>query len=560
MRRCTVISSLLIIILSLIVVVNYGYSETPYKPFEVNVSPFLPDNSFSWRLIKARSTNSYYAESDLPRFPLIDYEINVSANIGGHLGTPLVDGDLLVLAGWERIAVYNVTTGEMLWNREIMDEFGATIASYVLGDKIYVATEARFDSQGNAIPCLLLAFKRQQGELVWRVEVGSGGTDVTSNLVLVDGRLVFGTGWEDSKVYCYLTDGSLLWVTQLEGVGNIRGIAVGGATVFATGENGNNIYALNLINGKVKWVYVHDTIPGTPVYWKGRVLFIDTSGKLVCLDADSGKPIFMKEVGGFLDVDNNSRMAVSDDGDIYLARREETQAISKFNSEGELIATYNLNDVDMVGTPVISRRIILLPVTIRNGVKLLVFWDDLRFINELVWETTEGFVPTVSVSNASIFFVYGVSDGQRLVKLFDPMQPFFKNIEFPDSVYVGEPINVDITAVDGESGIYKAILFYRVDQVEIKSLEMNLLRRYVVEPAGGYGLNDEPYSVQIPPQSRESKVEFRILLVDNSGNYYLSEVRTVLVRSRPQPPIWLALPIVLAGVAAVYFLWIRRRS
>ena len=530
------------------------------QSFEVDVSTFLPDNSFSWMLIKARESNSYFAESDLPRFPLIDYELKVSANIGGHLATPLVDGDLLVLTGWERIAVYNHVTGSLLWSREILDEFGATIASYALGDKVYVATEGRFDTQGNSIPSLLLAFSKETGELVWKVEIGSDATDVTSNLVYVDGRLVVGTGWEDSKVYCYLMDGSLLWAAQLEGVGNIRGIAVGGATVVATGENGNNVYALNLVDGRVKWVYEHDTIPGTPVYWKGKVFFIDTSGRLVCLDVKSGKPVFKREVGGFLDVDNNSRMAISDEGDIYLARREETKAISKFNSDGELLATYNLNDVDMVGTPVLGKRIILLPLTIRNGVKLLIFWDDLRLINELVWETDEGFVPTVSVSNASMFFVYGMSDGQRLVKLFDPIQPFFKNIEFPESVYVGESMNVDIVAVDGESGIYRAILIYRVDQGETKSLEMTPLRRYLVEPVGGYGLNDEPYGVQIPAQDRESKIEFRILLVDNSGNYFLSEVRTILVRARPQPPTWLALPIILAAVAVAYFLWIRRRS
>ena len=559
MRLAELLISIISIILFILLIPRLISSAAGQGPLEVDVSPYLPDNHYPWTLIKAHETNNYYTKSGVPRFPLIDYEINVSANIGGTLGTPLVDGDLMVIAGWEYVAGYEPQSGKAIWNVSIIDDFHATVASYALGDKVYVATEARFDEEGNTIPSLLLAFSRDAGELVWEVEVGSGATDVTSNLVLANGRLVFGTGWGDSKVYCFSTSGSLLWATQLEGVGNIRGVAVGGATVVVTGENGYNVYGLNLVDGRVSWVYEHDAIPGTPVYWDGKIFFIDSSGKLVCLDARSGKPIFEKEVNGYLDVDNNSRMAVSDRGDVFLVRREETDAISKYNADGDLIATYNLNDVDNVGTPVVSDRLVLLPVTVPGGVKLLIFWDDLRFINELVWETSEGFVPTLSVMDSTIYFVYALDGGQRLVKLFDPIQPFIKNIDFPESVYVGEPINVNVTVVDGESGMYKVVLFYRVGG-DIKSVEMSPLRRYLIEPAGGYGLAYEPYGVQIPPQDKESTIGFRVLLVDNSGNYFLSSVYTISVRAGPQQFIWLVIPAAAAVAFVGFILWSRWRS
>ena len=553
---------LVVILLSLLLASPYMVaSSIPPKPFEVDVSEFLPDNSFSWTMFKADALNTYYAESSVPRFPLTDYELNVSANIGGHLGPALVDGDLLVIGGWEVISAYNVLDGHLLWTRNILDEFSATIASYALGDRVYVATESRYDAEGNTIPSLLIALNRVDGSLSWKTVVGTGGTDVTSNLVLVSGRLVFGTGWADSKVYCFSVDGSLLWATQLEGMGNIRGVAVGGATVVATGENGYNVYGLDLVDGGVKWVYRHDAIPGTPLYWNGRIYFIDSVGKLVCLGASDGRRLFTRDLRGQVDVDTNSRVAVSSNGDIYIVRREETLVISKLNSDGELIATYSLNDVDLPGFPVICKRIVLLPAYTGEGVKLYIFWSNLRLINELAWETGESFIPTVSASNASIFLVYALSYGQRLVKLADPIQPNIISVEYPTTVYIDEPIDINATVMDGESGIYRVILFYRVGGGKIYSLDMELLRRYISEPVGGYGLTDEPYGALIPSQDRETMIEFRILVVDNSGNYVLSPVYKVAVEPRPQeyPSIWIILPVLAVIGLLVYISWVRMR-
>ena len=67
---------------------------------------------------------------------------------------------------------------------------------------------------------------------------------------------------------------------------------------------------------------------------------------------------------------------------------------------------------------------------------------------------------------------------------------------------------------DGQSGVYKALAAYKKGE-EWHYVEMELARRYIMEPIGGYGFNEEKYIATIP------NVEYVVIMVDNAGNYNL---------------------------------------
>ena len=50
-------------------------------------------------------------------------------------------------------------------------------------------------------------------------------------------------------------------------------------------------------------------------------------------------------------------------------------------------------------------------------------------------------------------------------------------------------------------------------------VEMEITRKYVIEPVGGYGFNGEEYIASIP----NNKNKYVIIIIDNVGNYVLHE-------------------------------------
>ncbi len=553
---------LLISILGVLLVLD-GFLPTVFSTEDfigsIDVFKFLPDNGFPWLMFKSDVADSFHSDSMSPRYPRELFVVNVSANLMGKIGYPLVDGRYILLGSSDSISLYDDVSGRLLWSRNILDEFNGEVAAYVLGDNVYVATSGRFDEHGESIPALLIALDKVSGEPIWVREIGGNQSSVTSNMILFHGRLVFGTIWADSRVYCFDTGGNLLWMRELYGIGNIRGIAVGGGKVYVTGENGYMVYGIRLVDGVVSWVYKHDSLIGTPVYSGGRVYMIDADGDLVCLSAENGKPIFVKEVYGQTDVDGNSLMSIGGDGSIYIIRRKGGLVISKLDKDGNLYATYNLNDVDLAGYPLSANRMILLPSLIRGGsVKLFFFWDDLRLVNELEWDTDESFVPSVSIYNASIYFVYAYDGVERLVKLVDNIRPTIINVSKVTRIYENTTIDINATLRDSESGLYRVVLVYRVNGGEPQYLDMSVLRKYLIEPAGGYGLNDEPYVAYIPPQRAGSRVEYLVLAVDNAGNFVYSDVYSFEVLPKPTPySQYVFVSILVLGGAIIILLILR---
>jgi outer membrane protein assembly factor BamB len=542
---------------------------------------FLPDNSYTWTLFKGDSGSTMHSSSDIPRIPRVLYSVNVSSNLGGRLATPLVGDGLVVIADSRRVCGYSDVDGSLIWTADILDTYGASITALGMDDKVYIATSGRIDVHGEDIPALLIALDKWSGASVWVRELTGMKSSVTSNLVIYEGRIVFGTIWADSSVYCYDRDGNLIWVKGLTGLGNIRGIAVGNGMVFVTGENDYWVYALDIDTGDIIWSYEHGAIPGTPLYWEGRLYFIDSRGYLLCLDSN-GAVLWSRDVGGGSDVNTNSFLTIDDDGHIYIVKTlGEDNGILKLDNNGNEIGFFKISRGEVTDIPVMTKRLLLLPVSGPDYVKIYFLWNGLNEIHSIVYKPEETFRPSISVANASIYIIIPYDRSrQMLMKLVDDEPPIIKDISDVKEVLADEAVDINATIYDGRSGIYKAILFYQVNNSEPKYIAMDIVRRYIIEPIGGYGFSEEQYIATIPGQPPGSNVTYWILAVDNVGNYLYSDVYSYIVVKpkmplppqqpseqpspveEPQPPsIWMIIIPVLAVLAvaiSIYFIRIKR--
>ena len=523
-----------------------------------------------------------HCSSDVPRIPRVVYSVNVSSNLGGRLATPLVGDGLIIIADSQRVCAYDDVDGSLLWTSDIYDVYGGFITAYGLDDKVYIATSGRIDVHGEDIPALLIALDKLSGEPIWVRELTGMKSSVTSNLVIYKGRIVFGTIWADSSVYCYDQDGNLAWVKSLTGLGNIRGLAVGGGMVYVTGENDYWVYALDIDSGDVIWSYKHGAIPGTPLYLDGKVYFIDSQGYLICLNSD-GEVVWSKDVGGGSDVNTNSFLTIDDNGYIYIVKTlGEENGILKLDGNGKEIGFFKISNGEVADIPVMSKRILLLPVSGPDYVKIYFLWDGLTEIHRIVYEPEETFRPSVSVANASIYIVIPYDRSRQiLMKLVDDEPPIIMDIREVREALANEGVEINATIYDNRSGIYMAILFYQVNNSKPKYIVMDIVRRYIMEPIGGYGFSEEPYIATIPGQPTGSNVTYWLLAVDNVGNYVYSDVYSYIVVKpmmplppqqpgeqptppveEPQPPsIWMIIIPVLAVLivaVAIYFIRIRK--
>jgi len=127
-------------------------------------------------------------------------------------------------------------------------------------------------------------------------------------------------------------------------------------------------------------------------------------------------------------------------------------------------------------------------------------------------------MPKVSVGYGNIYIAVRVPD--MIYMLSDKDKPSIKGIKAELS---NGSLVVKTTVKDERSAIYRVLLVYSINGSEWKYQDMELSRRYIMEPIGGYGLNDEDYEAKIPVTAN-STVEFYVVAIDNVGNYEFSEV------------------------------------
>ncbi|MBC7319209.1 PQQ-binding-like beta-propeller repeat protein [bacterium] len=492
----------------------------------------LPNINFPWLLIKHDKENSMSSDTDIPRIPEVIYQKDVSANLDVDLATPLIYKDKIILADHEGIYVLNEETGELIWgaelffddlhNRKVKDPQPLTrwkpyglwefVQGYGIGKNLYVAT-----TNGNNGS--LLAFNIKDGNLLWRAKIPSS---LTSNIIIGQGKVFLGTAHTDGKVYCYSEEGKLLWSTYIGG--NIRGLTIGGSLIFVSSESLKRLYALNINDGKIRWIYEAENVVTSPVYRRGLVIFGDISGNLIVL-SEEGKLLWKKPIGVQSSVDGYTYIAISKHSIYVCSFLDGKNYLVSLNLSGNELARVEFPKEQSLGFPIATRNIIIVPTKSKDSSKIYLFWKGTSKIYEIEIKSTNVWLLKVSVAYGNLYIVSQDKDGKyKLLKLGDKEKPVITSITTSEK---DNYLEVKIEAYDRQSGLYKAILSYQIDNSGTVYTEMYIGRRYVIEPIGGYGLTKEIYIGRIP-YKKDTSIRYAIVVIDNVGNYLISSDYNVI--------------------------------
>jgi len=449
-----------------------------------------------WPLVRGTERSDCYTP-EIPRRPEIAGIANVSANFRGEISTPVVD-DIVFLFDSQRVYAYR---DELLWSFNVEESFGKDIKAYALGDYLYVGTTA--GKKGFS----LIAFEKESGKIAWHKEVdiaGSVSALTVSDLVCV------GTDNLDPWVMCFTQDGELRWKAKV--AGTVNGFAVGNGKLFVSS---NKLYAFELKTGKLLWEI--DKSYSAPLY-KNGIVFVTLYGYVYAFSED-GKQLWKKYFGAGEDQYFNPLLSASDYA-LYIPRTlgEKNLALQVVDFDGNLLGLFNLTKDEIPGFPVASNSVVILPAKTESYGKIYILWRGTEKLYELKHAGSEVFMPKVAVSNGKIYVVFSDNrSSQKLYVLSDRNVPRIASVEVSAE---NDELAISALVSDPESAIYRVSLAY-FDGGKWNYKDMDLGRRYVREPVGGYGISEELYTATLRVKER---VEFYVVAVDNSNNVAYSKV------------------------------------
>lgn len=226
----------------------------------------------------------------------INQEFNLFTTHGGRTVSPIVDGDLVIIASasssWgnqsnraHRFMAFDKRTGESIWvsvatTRPYDTTYSTPIVSEVNGTRLLIA------GSGDGY---VHAFKAQTGESVWSIEIAKRGintgvamsgtnaivTHSEENLDTSEMGLIAAV---DATARGKLTKANYKWA--------VPGIQAGYSTPVADGDriyvvdNGSNIFAFDAMGGKQLWKQNLGSIQkAAPVVADGKIYVGTESGK-----------------------------------------------------------------------------------------------------------------------------------------------------------------------------------------------------------------------------------------------------------------------------------------
>lgn len=206
--------------------------------------------------------------------------------------TPVVrDGLVYTLGAFGHIHCLRLDTGEIVWRRNIVADFGAELPAWGTSATPLVVDDHLIVNPG-AKDASLAALDRHTGAILWK-SPGERAAYASFVLAAFDGvRQIVGYdgislgGWDPGT-------GRRLWRLAPESEGDFNvptPVVVGNRLLVATENNGTRLFGFNG-RGAIdpKPIATNDTLSpdtSTPVVVAGRVL--GSCGSLVCLDVEGG--------------------------------------------------------------------------------------------------------------------------------------------------------------------------------------------------------------------------------------------------------------------------------
>ncbi|MBO3832984.1 MAG: PQQ-binding-like beta-propeller repeat protein [Candidatus Brockarchaeota archaeon] len=464
--------------------------------------------NYPWLLKEGDEGSALSSPSPIPCRPQAAYECEVP-----FAEAVLVEKGIIFSFTNSHAYALNETTGRILWRTAIYDSFFKSIKKSALGKHYYLVA-------GN----LLIALEKNTGRIVWTTETGK---EDVSELITCHNKVYVGT--RNGVVYCIDENGKILWERTLENH-VVTDVACGGGMLYVNLEWSKNLYALNVETGELVWTFSGDDYLSKVAFKNDLVLVTEWDNKLIAL-SPNGEVRWKKEIRVQSFSIGEGRIYVVDHGKLSVLDFQGSE-IGRFDFPEEFFH-------EPYGAAVVIGKILALPVQGKGYGRLYLLWGGTIPVFNLTHYGDGAISPRISVAYGNVYAVFYTYDRNVLYKLHDIEKPVVVSAEAAGEVYEGEEFVVKTTVYDNRSGIYKTLLAYSIDGGKWNYVDMELERRYIVEPVCSYGFSEEPYIGKIPAQRAGSRILWKIITIDNVGNYVVSEERVcqVIEKRDVNPPI-----------------------
>lgn len=258
------------------------------------------------------------------------YPVVVKRNHGMSRTIPAVTDEHVVTLGPKcHLSCMNARTGEMLWQHDLVAEYGVTVPEWYAGQCPVVDGNRAIVGVGGK--ALLMAFDIVTGKVVWQTPNPRNWVMTHSSVlpITIDGRKQYVWCGSGGIVGVSATDGKLLWESQEWVISTATvptPVWLGDGRLFLSGGYDSGAMFMKLtpsgdgyaagVEARLK-PNVFGSDQQTPALYKGHIYGVKPNGRLACLDLqgqplwDSGTDRF--GLGPYLIV-NGTILALSDSG------------------------------------------------------------------------------------------------------------------------------------------------------------------------------------------------------------------------------------------------------
>ncbi len=303
----------------------------------------------------------------------------------GPRATPTVDGDrVYVLGAMGNLFAFEVATGKVLWQRDYVRDFGATVPVWGISGAPLVDGERLICLVGGEPDAKVMALDKMTGEVIWRALSSDSEPGYTQPIIFEAGGVRQLIIWHPEAVSSLDPEtGEVYWEEPFlvsMGMTVMTPVLSGERLLVSSFREGARLFLLDpakpaatlLWKGNSTSEVNTDTIHAlinTPVIDRDYIYGIDSYGEMRCLDAETGERIWES-----LDViKEKARWAAA-----FLVRNGDRYFIN--NDRGELI----IATLGPEGFQEISRTDLITPThpTARRRQKGAVHWSHPAYANQ----------------------------------------------------------------------------------------------------------------------------------------------------------------------------------
>jgi outer membrane protein assembly factor BamB len=215
----------------------------------------------------------------------------------GPRSTPTVDGDRLYTLGLNGdLVCMNRETGEELWRKDLVADFGGAIPNWGYSESVLIDGPAVVCTPGGE-QATLVALDKRSGTTLWASPVGDGAGYSSIVPAVINGVKQYVQFTAVGLIGVDASDGALLWRydAPANGTANVSTPIVSGNTVFAASGYGTG-GGRATISGDPRMSDVEETFftkemknhHGGMVLVDGHLYGCNDPGRLTCLDFETG--------------------------------------------------------------------------------------------------------------------------------------------------------------------------------------------------------------------------------------------------------------------------------